>query len=102
MLGSYGDRRMISWPGAGLATIFGWSKILQIQPLSTVWIISRLTRGRTAKPVSRDQTLRRERGQGNVCSPGSADHEQDWQPYPVDPYFAICDDHTCLRTLLDV
>ena len=27
----------------------------------------------------------------------SADHEQDWQPYPVDPYpFAIiiCDDHT--------
>ena len=24
----------------------------------------------------------------------SADHEQDWQPYPVDPYFAICDGHT--------
>ena len=23
----------------------------------------------------------------------SADHEQDWQPYPVDPYSAICDDH---------
>ena len=26
--------------------------------------------------------------------PCSADHEQDWQPYPVDPYSAICDDHT--------
>ena len=26
--------------------------------------------------------------------PRSADHEQDWQPYPVDPYSAICDDHT--------
>ena len=25
--------------------------------------------------------------------PCSADHEQDWQPYPVDPYAAICDDH---------
>ena len=24
----------------------------------------------------------------------SADHEQDWQPYPVDPYSAMCDDHT--------
>ena len=22
------------------------------------------------------------------------DHELDWQPYPVDPYSAICDDHT--------
>ena len=27
--------------------------------------------------------------------PCSADHEQDWQPYPVDPYSAICDDRTC-------
>ena len=35
----------------------------------------------TAEPVSRDQILRRERGQGkNVHSPCSADHEQDWQP----------------------
>ena len=29
--------------------------------------------------------------------PCSADHEQDWQPYPVDPYSAICDDHTYYR-----
>ena len=26
--------------------------------------------------------------------PCSADHEQKWQPYPVDPYSAICDDYT--------
>ena len=26
--------------------------------------------------------------------PCSADHEQDWQPYPVDLYSAICDIHT--------
>ena len=44
--------------------------------------------------VSRDQILRHARGQGNVHFPCSADHEQDWQPYPVDPYSAICDDHT--------
>ena len=46
----------------------------------------RLTRDGTAEPVSRDQILRRERGQGNIHFPCSADHEQDWQPYPVDPY----------------
>ena len=54
----------------------------------------RLTRDGTAEPVSRDQILRHARGQGNVHFPCSADHEQDWQPYPVDPYSAICDDHT--------
>ena len=45
----------------------------------------RLTRDGTAEPVSRDPILRRERGQGKNHFPGSADHEQDWQPYPVDP-----------------
>ena len=43
--------------------------------------MSRLTRGGTAKPVSRDQILRHARGQGNINFPCSADHEQDWQPY---------------------
>ena len=56
--------------------------------------MSRLTRDGTAEPVSRDQILRHARGQGNVNFPCSADHEQDWRPYPVDPYSAICDDHT--------
>ena len=56
--------------------------------------MSRLTRDGTAEPVSRDQILRHARGQGNINFPGSADHEQDWQPYPVDPYSAICDGHT--------
>ena len=56
--------------------------------------MSRLTGDGTAEPVSRDQILRHARGQGNVHFPSSADHEQDWQPYPVDPYSALCDDHT--------
>ena len=56
--------------------------------------MSRLTRHGTAEPVSLDQILRHARGQGNIHFPCSADHEQDWQPYPVDPYSAICDDHT--------
>ena len=60
--------------------------------------MSRLTRDGTAEPVSRDQVLRRERGQGNIHFPCSADHEHDWQPYPVDPYSAICDDHTYIHT----
>ena len=43
----------------------------------------------TAEIVSRDQILRRERGQRNIPFPCSADHEQDWQPYPVDPYSTL-------------
>ena len=62
--------------------------------------MSRLTRDRTAEPVSRDQVLRHARGQENINFPCSADHEQDWQPYPVDPYSAICDDHTYIHTYI--
>ena len=60
----------------------------QIQPY-LVWRMSRLTQDGTAEPVSRDQILRDTRGQGNIHFPCSADHEQDWQPYPVDPYSDI-------------
>ena len=53
-----------------------------------------------AEPVSRDQLLRHARGQGNINFACSADREQDWQPYPVDPYSAICDDHTYIHTYI--
>ena len=56
--------------------------------------ISRLTRDGTAESVSRDQILRHERGQGHIHFSCSADHEQDWQPYPVDPYSCYVCDHT--------
>ena len=57
--------------------------------------ISRLTRDGTAESVSRDQIFRHEeRGQGNIRVPCSADHVQDWQPYPVDPYSCYMCDHT--------
>ena len=46
--------------------------------------MSKLTRDGTAEPVSRDQILRRKRGQQIIHFPCSAaDHEQDWQPCPV-------------------
>ena len=54
---------------------------------------SRLTRDGTAEPVSRDQILRHERGQGNIIFSCSADHVQDWQPCPVDPYSCYMCDH---------
>ena len=41
-------------------------------------------------PVSRDQILRRKRGEENIIIPCLVEHEQEWQPYPVDPYSAIC------------
>ena len=62
--------------------------------------MGRLARGGTAEPVSRVQILRHERGQGNIHFPCSADHEQDWQAYPVNTYSAICDYQTYLRPLL--
>ena len=64
--------------------------------------MSRLTRDGTAEPVSRDQILRHARGQGNIHFPCSADHEQDWQPYPLDPYSAICDDRTYIHTYMNL
>ena len=61
--------------------------------------MSRLTQDGTAEPVVRDQILRHEqRGQGNINFPCSADHEQDWQPYPVDPYSCYVCDFTSMHT----
>ena len=46
--------------------------------------MSRLLRDGTVEPVSRDELLRRECGQGNIHFLCSAHHEQDWQPYLVE------------------
>ena len=61
--------------------------------------MSRLTRDGTAEPISRDQILRREQGQGNIHFSCSADHEQDWQPDPVDLYSAPCDEDGSISTV---
>ena len=60
--------------------------------------MGRLTRGRTAEPVLRDQIVRREREQRNVHFPCSVDHEQDWRPCLVDPYSCYMCDHTYIYT----
>ena len=44
--------------------------------------------GMTAGSFSRNQILSRERGKENVSFSCSADHEQDWQSYPVHPFSA--------------
>ena len=62
--------------------------------------MSRLMLDGTAESVSRDQTFRHVRGYGNIRFPCSADHEQNWQPYPVDPYSAICDNPTYVHTYI--
>ena len=46
--------------------------------------MSGLARDGTAEPVSQDQILRCEQGQGIVHFPCSADHKEDCQPNPVD------------------
>ena len=60
--------------------------------------ISGLMRDGTAEPVSRGQFLGRERGQGNIYVSCLADHEQDWQTYPVDPYSAESADKIYVHT----
>ena len=47
---------------------------------------------RLARPNSQART-----GLEEHYFPCSADHEQDWQPYPVDPYSAIIYDPMILR-----
>ena len=71
--------------------------------MSTRFSLSMETSGdRTAEPVSRDQKFRRGRGHGNIRFPCSADHVQDWQPYPVDPYSCCMCDHTYIGILWHV
>ena len=55
------------------------------------------TRDGTAEPVSRDEIFRRKRGQGKNHFPRSVEHDQDWQPYPVDLYSAESADHTLME-----
>ena len=62
--------------------------------------MGRLVRDGTAKPVSRDQILRHERGQGNIQFSCSADHVQDWQPYLVDPYSCYMRDYTYIHNTI--
>ena len=62
--------------------------------------MSELTPDRTVEPISREQILRRERGQGNIDFPCSPDHEQGWQSYPFDAHPAKSNDHTCILTVL--
>ena len=59
--------------------------------------MSRLTRDGTAEPISLDQIIWRELGEGNIIFPCSADHEQDWQPYPVDLHSAIWYGHAYIH-----
>ena len=56
--------------------------------------MSRLTRDGTAGTVSPHQIFRRERGHRNIHFPCSAEHKQDLQPYPADPYSCHMCDHT--------
>ena len=51
--------------------------------------------------MTRDQTLRRERGhEKEVRFPCSADHKQDWKPYSVDAQSAERNDHMVTYSLL--
>ena len=62
--------------------------------------MSRLTRDGAVEPVSRAQLHRRERGQGNIYFPCSANHEQVGNLTRLIHTLAICDDHTYIHTYM--
>ena len=66
--------------------------------------MSRLARDGTAEPNPSCETqfLGAYGDRGIFIFPCSADHEQDWQPCPVDPYSAKCDDHTYIHIYIGV
>ena len=54
-------------------------------------------RTRLARPNSQART-----GTGESIFLCSADHEQDWQPYPDDPYSALSADHAYIHIYMFV
>ena len=68
-------------------------KSVSSSKVDTITMFIQGTRDGTAEPVARDQILRHESGQGNINFSCSADHVQDWQPYPVVPYSCYMCDH---------
>ena len=58
--------------------------------------MGRVTRDGTAEPVSRDQILRRERGQGNIHFPCLADHEQGNLTRLIYTLLHVMAIHTCM------
>ena len=64
--------------------------------------MSGMTRDGTAEPVSRDQILRLERGQGINRFACLADHEQDWQPHPFEPYSIESAVHTYIYAYIQL
>ena len=61
-------------------------------------VMSRLTRDGTAEPISRDQILRRERGQGNIpILPVQLTTSRIGNLTRLILTLAICDGHTCIH-----
>ena len=66
------EGRKIFWPCSLEGINYKWRGLARDTRFSLSMEISRLTRDGTAETVSRDQILRRERGQGNITFPCSA------------------------------
>ena len=73
----------IDLPSDNVRAIF--LKIIQSEYGDEQAYAGRDCRTRLGRPNSQARA-----GQGNIHFPCSADHEPDWQPYPVDPYSCYC------------
>ena len=96
----HGDNPLLGPTGIQIAT----NSYATLQAMAPTNNIVSYVRYQIPSPTTFPKHLnaRHARRQGNINFPCLADHEQDWQPYPVDPYSAICDDHTYIHTYIHI
>ena len=104
--GTHGDREIFNFPvqltTSRIGNLTGLIHTLLYVITTHIYIPYSIARDGTAESVSRyDTKLSHAYGDREIRFSCSADDEQDWQPYPVDPYSATCDDHTYLHTYIE-
>ena len=70
----------------GAATELGRNLVVSKHQIQPEYVDEQADAGRNWRTRLARPILRRERGQEYIPFPCSADHEQDWQPNPVDRY----------------
>ena len=86
----------VVWSSRSVCRVYLWHESVYLGVCGLSNLTNRGHSGGTSLRVHLGYFLRHERGQGNIHFSCLADHVQDWQSYPVDPYSYYMCDHTYL------